>query len=58
MNSCSVADPGCLSWIPDPNFFHPGFTVKKIPGFRTWIHIRIKEFRHFKQKIVTKLSEI
>jgi hypothetical protein len=20
----SVADPGCLSWIPDPNFFLPG----------------------------------
>jgi hypothetical protein len=19
----SVADPGCFSWIPDSNFFHP-----------------------------------
>ncbi len=30
----SVADPGCLSWIPDPNFFIPdsGSRVKKISG--------------------------
>ncbi len=30
----SVPDPGCLSRIPDPNFFHPGSRVKKIldPG--------------------------
>jgi hypothetical protein len=21
------ADPGCLSWIPDPNFFHPGSRI-------------------------------
>jgi hypothetical protein len=27
----SVADPGCLSEIPDLNFFHPGFQVKNIP---------------------------
>jgi hypothetical protein len=20
----SVAEPGCLFWSPDPNFFHPG----------------------------------
>jgi hypothetical protein len=25
----SVADPGCLSWISDPNFFHPGSRVKR-----------------------------
>jgi hypothetical protein len=35
----SVTDPGCLSRIPDPNFFHPG----------SWI--RIKEFKYFKPKI-------
>jgi hypothetical protein len=33
-----VADPGCLTWIPDPNFFHPG----------TRIHI--KEFRYLNLK--------
>jgi hypothetical protein len=25
---CSVADPGCLSWIPDLNFFHPGSQLR------------------------------
>jgi hypothetical protein len=29
--SFSVAYPGCLSWILDPNFFHPGFRSKKCP---------------------------
>ncbi len=24
----SVADPGCLSWIPDPDFFHPGSCIR------------------------------
>jgi hypothetical protein len=42
----SVADPGCLSRIPDPNFFHPG----------SWIHI--KEFKYFKPKNVTKLGNL
>jgi hypothetical protein len=37
----SVADPGCLSWIPGPNFFQPGSRVKR---FRSRIRIRIKEF--------------
>ncbi len=27
----SVADPGCLSRIPDPPFIHPGFSVLSIP---------------------------
>jgi hypothetical protein len=27
--SNSVADPGCLSWIPDPNFTHPGSRIQK-----------------------------
>jgi hypothetical protein len=26
----SGADPGCLSGIPEPNFFHPGSRVEKI----------------------------
>jgi hypothetical protein len=26
----SVADPGCLSQIPVPNFFHPGSTSKNL----------------------------
>jgi hypothetical protein len=25
-----VADPGCLSWIPDPSFFHPGSASKNL----------------------------
>jgi hypothetical protein len=32
----SVADPGCLSRIPDLNYFHPGS------------RIRVKEFKYFK----------
>jgi hypothetical protein len=24
----SVADPGCLSRIPVPNFFHPGYRIQ------------------------------
>jgi hypothetical protein len=35
MHFISVVDPGCLSGIPDPNFFHPGF------------RICIKEFKFF-----------
>jgi hypothetical protein len=34
----SVADPGCLSRSPDPNFFHPGS------------RICIKEFKYFNPK--------
>jgi hypothetical protein len=34
----SVADPGCLSRIPDPTFFHPGS------------RILIKEFKYFNPK--------
>jgi hypothetical protein len=26
----SGADPGCLSGIPEPTFFHPGSRVEKI----------------------------
>jgi hypothetical protein len=32
-----MADPGCLSRIPDPTFFHPGS------------RILIKEFKYFNQ---------
>ncbi len=37
-DSTSVADPGCLSQIPDPNFFHPGSRIS------------IKEFKYFNPK--------
>jgi hypothetical protein len=40
--SCSVADPGCLSRIPDPTFFHPGS------------RILIKEFKYFNPKKAKK----
>ncbi len=43
----SVADPGCLSWIPDPTFFHPGSRIRTVlipdPGSR----ILIKECKYF-----------
>ncbi len=46
----SVADPGCLSQIPDPTFFHPGS------------RIRIKEFKSnlsiVTKKIVSRFYEI
>jgi hypothetical protein len=58
MGAYSVADPGCLSRIPDSKFSipDPGFMFKKIPESR--IRIRIKEFIYLTQKIVSKLSEI
>jgi hypothetical protein len=43
-NGVSVADLGCLSRIPDPNFFHPGSALKN--------------FSSLTQKIVSKISEI
>ncbi len=50
----SVADPGCLSRITDPTFFHPGSRIRTIsipdPGSR----ILIKEFKKAK-KMVYKL---
>ncbi len=35
----SVADPGCLSRIPDPTFFHPGSRIRtvSIPDLRSRI---------------------
>jgi hypothetical protein len=52
----SVADPGCLSRIPDPNFSVPdsGSRVKMIQDPDP--HKRIKIF--LTKKIVSKLSEI
>jgi hypothetical protein len=41
----SVADPGCLSRIPDPTFFHPDTNCFH-PGSR----ILIKEFKNFNPK--------
>ncbi len=39
----SVADPGCLSLIPDQIFFHPGSRIRTLfPS-----QIRIKEFKYF-----------
>jgi hypothetical protein len=47
----SVADPGCLSRIPDPTFFHPG---SELSPSRI-----IKEFKYFNpkksKKMVSKL---
>jgi hypothetical protein len=45
----SVADPGCLYRIPDPNFFHPPIRIFSIPdpGSR----IRIKEFKYYNPRI-------
>ncbi len=40
--ACSVADPGCLSWISDPSFFHPRSRIRiffPIPGPRSRICI-------------------
>ncbi len=51
-SSRSVADPGCLSRIPGPTFFHPESRIRirilsiPDPGFR----IRIKEFKYFNPK--------
>jgi hypothetical protein len=43
----SVADPRCLSQIPDPNFSYPGSRAKKIPESRDSSRIRIKEVKYF-----------
>ncbi len=38
ININSVADPGCLSRIPDPTFFHPGYRIRivSIPYPKKW----------------------
>jgi hypothetical protein len=52
--SSSVADPGCLSRISDPNFSitDPGSRVKKIPGSAS------KNLSILTQKMVYKLGNI
>jgi hypothetical protein len=30
LDGASVADPGCLSRIPDPTFFHPGSRIRTV----------------------------
>ncbi len=37
-------DPGCLSRLPDPHFFHPGSRVIKIPNQRIQVFLRKKLF--------------
>ncbi len=49
---CSVADPGCLSRIPDPNLFHPGSQIRIFPSR---IHTK-KSLNILTQKIGFKLS--
>jgi hypothetical protein len=44
----SVADPGCLSRIQDPNIFHPGSRMQGPKDSR--IRIRLKEFKYFNPK--------
>jgi hypothetical protein len=40
--------PGCLSRIPDLNFFHPG---SRIQGQKySWMRIRIKELKYLNPK--------
>ncbi len=43
----SVADPGCLSRIPDPTFFHPGSELFH-PG--SWIPDPPQRIQYFNQK--------
>jgi hypothetical protein len=45
----SVADPGCLSLIPDAVFSipNPGSSIDKIPDPGSLIRILIKEFKFF-----------
>ena len=56
---CSVADPGCLSRIPDPTFFHPESRIRTVSILDPGSRILIKEFKYFNpkksKKIVSKL---
>jgi hypothetical protein len=59
----SVADPVCLSGNLDPNFFPSRIRIFPFripdPGSKIFPdRIRIKEFKYFKPKIVSKLLEI
>ncbi len=46
----SVADPGCLSRIPDPTFFHPGPLIPYLNFFHPGSRIHIKDFEYFNPK--------
>jgi hypothetical protein len=46
----SVADPGCVSRIPDPNVFHPGSRITDPNSFHLGSRIRIKEFKYVNPK--------
>jgi hypothetical protein len=46
----NVADPGCLSRILDPNFFHPGSRIQGQKDSGSRIRILIKEFNYFNAK--------
>ena len=56
---CSVADPGCLSRIPDPTFFHPGSRIRtvSIPNHGS-ASKNLSIVTLVTQNIVSKLSEI
>jgi hypothetical protein len=45
-----VADPGCLSRIPDPTFFHPGSRVQDPNCLHPGSRILIKEVKYFNPK--------
>ncbi len=45
-------------FIPDPNFFHPGYRVKKIPDPESGSASKNWSTVFLTQKIVSKLSEI
>jgi hypothetical protein len=45
--TASVADPGCLSRIPDPTFFHPGSRIRTVSIPDPGSQICIKEFKYF-----------
>jgi hypothetical protein len=45
MKNITFADRGCLFWIPDLKFTHPGSRVKKIPDPGS--ASASKEFKYF-----------
>ncbi len=49
-----VVDPGCLSWIPDPKFFHLGWSIR-LPDLGSGSAFASKNSNILTQKIVYKL---
>ncbi len=47
--SNTVADPGCLYWIPDPKF---AFRIPDPGSKRYRILIHIKEYKYFERKML------